>query len=103
MLGDFLVADSSVKAHFDDFSMPLIELSKTFHNFVQSEDRTGAVFDRNLHVVDRKMNRTAAAFRRAVRAGVIDQNLAHQARGDAEKMPAVLPVDAGLLAQTHKS
>ena len=56
-----------------------------------------------IDVVKRDALGLAATLGGPARFGVIDQNLAHQTRGGAEEMGAVLPIDLTLVYQPQKS
>ncbi len=68
-----------------------------FQSFVQNDDRIGTFFDRNLNIINRKMNLIISAFVCGVLAGVLNQNLPHQMRSDAVKMTTIFPFDARIL------
>jgi hypothetical protein len=56
-----------------------------------------------IDIIERDALGAAASFGGPARFGVIDQNLAHQPRGGAEEMGAVLPVNMALVYQPQKS
>lgn len=89
--GDFRVIHCAEKPHFDDARLLLVEIFEPFENFAQNKYLIGAFFDRNLYLVNRKMNRFVSALCPRVPSGVVDQNLPHQARSDAVEMTAVFP------------
>src|SRR5262249_51192924 len=56
-----------------------------------------------IDIVERDALGLASSFGGPARFGVIDQNLAHQPRGGAEEVGAVLPIDLALVYQPQKS
>jgi hypothetical protein len=60
-----------------------------------------AIFGDNEIVVERNATRIAAAFLRAARPRVVNQNPPHALRGDGKEMDAALPINVTLCDQTH--
>ncbi len=89
--GDFLNRQAAEKFQFNNFGLPFIERGKAFECFVQGED-----FDvLRLKKLIASSSATIVCLppRLFAIAGdsVIDQNLPHRTRRDAEKMRAALP------------
>ncbi len=60
-----------------------------------------APVDRDVHVVQVRVRRTAAALLGEVPPGVVDDDLAHRARREREEVPAVVRRDALVLRESQ--
>jgi len=99
--GGFFHSKPAEETEFDEFGLigvQCLEAIQRFVEFVKGHFRYG----RDADVVFNGQNLgVTAAFLGALVAGVIHQDAAHELGGDAEKVGAALPVDAGLIHQLH--
>jgi hypothetical protein len=89
LLGRLRQASSVVE--LDDLGLALVVGSQGDERLVEGEELVGAVGGDDA-VVERDRPLAAAATGGAALAGVIDQDLAHRARGDGEDVGAVAPL-----------
>lgn len=99
--GRLLHREPAEEAKFHEFGLIGVQHLQTIQRFVQFvEGHFGNGGDSDVVFNGENLD-VAAAFLGALVAGVVDENSAHQLRGDAEKVGAALPVHAGLIHQLH--
>src|SRR6185312_11637970 len=83
---------SAEEAHFDQLCFERVVGFERLQRVVDADDH-GISLQGSVHeLVERENDLSGAAFRRVAGAGVVGQNLAHDVRGDAEKVGAALEV-----------
>jgi hypothetical protein len=83
--------------------LPWIKSLQTPQGFVEGNQVYLRRRRKMIDVVERDSLGLAATLGGPARFGMIDQNLAHQPRGGAEEMGAVLPIDLTKVYQPQKS
>ena len=99
--GGFFHGESAEESEFDQFGLigvQCLEPIQRFVEFVKGDFRDGGDAD---GVFNGQNLGVPAAFLRALVAGVINQDAAHELGGDAEEVGAALPINAGLIHQLH--
>jgi hypothetical protein len=101
-LGGFLGGQATEKTEFDDTALLFINAGEAVQCVVESDDVDGADFGKGQGFVEFYLE-ARAAFGGAMAAGVVDQDLAHETRGDGYEMGAVFGVDWTLLDEAEIS
>ena len=87
--------ESGEEAHLDDRRLARVGTLQFLQRMIEREDVGPARFKDRLHAVERDRGDAPAALLRAAPFRIVDQDLAHQARGDPEVVTTTLkPVGA---------
>jgi hypothetical protein len=100
---DLFDGQTAEVAQLDDLALPRIEALQTPQRFVEGNQVYLRRRREMIGVVKRDALGLAATLGGPARFGVIYQDLAHQTRGGAEEIGAVLPIDLTLVYQSQKS
>lgn len=97
--GGLFQSEAAEEAHFDDGALLLVELGECGEGVIEGDNLdTFARRDMEAFVKGERFHFSAALFT-VFGAGVIDQDAAHDLRGDALEVGAVLPADVALVHQ----
>jgi len=97
--GGFLLGEAAEVAQFDDFGLAGRGLREGFQGLIEGEEELVGFGGRMVGVVEGDDAGGAAAFKRGVAAGGVDQDVADEARDEGEKLGAVLPIDGAEVEQ----
>src|SRR5262249_11711372 len=84
--------ESSEEAELHDATLLLVELCQFGKRDVEFQNVEVTLFGKSNGAVETEARRISTALGRFATAGVFYQDLAHDARGDSEKMCAALPL-----------
>ena len=93
--GGLVEAEPAEEAALDDLRLPRVEAFEALERLAQRDQIVERLLGSGrAAVVEREHRGAGAPLCRAAAHGMVDQDVAHRARGDGKKMGAALPVDA---------
>jgi len=89
--GRFIHAQTTEKAHLENFALALVCLRKALQREIQAHNLFHLVGGEHHGGIDWNVNRAASTLLAPLFSGVIHQNVPHHLGSDREKMRAVAP------------
>jgi hypothetical protein len=100
-----VVGEAGEESAFDDATHAFIVSEKAVERFVNGEQRFRALIERRdrfpTRCVERDSVLASSALVGAMTARVVDEDATHDAGGDREEMPAIGPLCARLVHESH--
>ena len=89
----FLPAQPAKEPEFDDAALALVELRECLQRVIERDKVLTGLVGHDKCLVESHARGAAAAFVRAPRAGVVDEDAPHDPRRHGQEMRAVVPLD----------
>jgi hypothetical protein len=102
-LGDLRRVEPAEKFQLHDLALAWVRLREGLQRVVQSEEIGGALRLKVLRLLEVDLLELAAALERVMRSRVLDQNLPHEARGDAAEVRPAFPAHLRLVHELQVS